>query len=80
MRSRFVVDGIRRIRRSPEHQARVRELRESIEARHAAEWAQAGFFRRLLLGWRTAAEFQRERQKIEPSIDSLYCGKKPFSR
>jgi len=58
--------------RALEFQARVRELHESIQARHAAELAAAGFFRRLLLGWRIAAEFRRERRKIEPSPGSLY--------
>lgn len=41
-------------------------------ARHAAELAEAGFFQRLLLRWRIAREFRRERRKIEPSAGSLY--------
>ena len=72
MKSRIVADGESRLRSSPEFQTRLRELRESIRARHAAELAKAGFFRRLVLHWRIAAEFRRERQRIEPSPGSLY--------
>ncbi len=72
MNPRFVADGDQRLRRSAEFQARLRELRESIQTRHAAAFSQAGFFQRLLLRWRIAAEFRRERRKIEPSPGSLY--------
>ena len=72
MNPQFVVDGDQRLRRSAGFQARLRELRESIQARHAAAFAQAGFFQRLLLRWRIAAEFRRESRKIEPSPGSLY--------
>ena len=72
MKTRFLADGESRLRGGLEFQARLRELRESIQARHAAELAAAGFFRRLLLRWRIAAEFRRERRKIEPSPGSLY--------
>ncbi len=72
MKSRIVSDGESRLRRSPEFQARLRELRASIRARHAAEFAEAGFFRRLVLHWRMAAQFRAERRQIEPSAQSLY--------
>lgn len=72
MKPRFVADGGWRLRQSPEFQARLRELRESVRARHAAELAKAGLFRRLVLRWRIASEFRRERRKIEPSLKSLY--------
>ena len=72
MKSRIVADGASRLRQSPEFQARLRELRDSVRARHSAELAEAGFFRQLLLRWRIAAEFRRERRKIEPSPGSLY--------
>ena len=72
MKSRIVANGASRLRRSPEFQARLRELRESIRARHAAEFAEASFLRRLALRWRMAAEFRAERRKIEPSPGSLY--------
>ena len=72
MKPRFVADGESRLRRSPEFQARLRALRDTIRARHAAELAETGVFRRLVLRWRIAAEFRRERRKIEPSPGSLY--------
>ncbi len=68
----IVSDGEARVRRSLEFQARSRELRESIRARHAAGLAGAGCFRRFVLRWRMAAEFRAERRKIEPSPASLY--------
>ena len=72
MKPCFVADGESRLRRSPEFQARLRALRDAIRAQHAAELAEAGFFRRLVLHWRIAAEFRRERRKVEPSPGSLY--------
>jgi len=72
MNLRFTADGAQRLRETPEFRARLRALRESIEARYAAELAEAYFFRRLILRWRMAAEFRRERRKIEPSAESLY--------
>ena len=72
MKPRFVADGESRVRSSPEFQARLRELRESIRTRYAGELAQAGFFQRLVLHWRIAREFRRERRMIEPSPGSLY--------
>jgi len=72
MKSHIVSDGEARLRQSPEFQARLRELRESIRVRHAARLAEAGFFRRLLLCWRMAAEFRAERRKIVPSSQALY--------
>jgi hypothetical protein len=72
MKSGIVEDGESRLFESKEFQARLRELRASVRARHAAEMAEAGFFRRFVLHWRIAAEFRRERRKIEPSPSSLY--------
>jgi hypothetical protein len=72
MRTRFVCDGEWRLRRSLEFQGRLRELRDAIQARYAVELAAAGFVRRLVLRWRIAAEFRRERRKIEPSPEALY--------
>jgi hypothetical protein len=69
---RFVADGATRLRRSPEYQARLRQLRESIRERHAKELAQAHFFRRLGLHLRIAAEFRRARRQIEPSSHALF--------
>lgn len=75
MKSRIVSDGESRVRGSPEFQPRLRELRESVRERHAAELAGAGFFRRLVLRWRMAVEFRAERPKIEPSPGSLYSSR-----
>jgi hypothetical protein len=72
MKSKIVADGAARSRASEEHQARLRALRAEIEMRHAGEWAQAGFLRRMVLRWRLAAEFRRERKQMEPSPQSLY--------
>jgi len=68
----MVADGERRLRGSPAFQARLRQLRESIRARHAAELAAAGFFRRIILRWRIPVEYRQERRKILPSPHSLY--------
>ncbi|MBI3870602.1 MAG: hypothetical protein HY299_18900 [Verrucomicrobia bacterium] len=72
MKSRIVSDGESRLHRSPEFQERLRQLRESVRARNAAELAEAGFFGRLVLRWRMAMELRAERRKIEPSSGSLY--------
>ena len=60
------------MRSSPEFQVRLRQLRERIRARYAAEFAAAGIFRRLVLRWRMAAEFRAERRKVATSSGSLY--------
>ena len=73
MKSRFVEDGELRLRNSPEFQARLRDLRKSIRARHAAELAEAPFLRRCLLRWRIAAEYRNERKRISPSPYALYA-------
>jgi hypothetical protein len=72
MKSHIVVNGEMRLRQDKKFQARLQELRESIRARHAAEFARAGFLGRLVLRWRIAAEIRKERRKIEPSRQSLY--------
>ena len=73
MKSRIVADGARRLHESQAYQARLRELRESIRAKYAAELAEAGFLRRWILRWRMAAEFRRERRRIGPSPHALYA-------
>lgn len=75
MKSNTVSDGESRLRDSPEFQTLLRKLRDSIRAGYAAEFAQAGFVRRLMLRSRMAADFRAERQKIEPSSQSLYNSK-----
>jgi hypothetical protein len=75
MKQPIIFDGARRLGRSPELQARLRELRESIRARHAAQMAEAGLFHRLILRWRMAAEYRRARRKIVPSDHALYSSR-----
>lgn len=70
--SHITADGSFRHRQSPEFQSQLRQLRETILARYAAELREAGFFKRLVLRWRIAREFRLERRKIEPSAGSLY--------
>jgi hypothetical protein len=72
MKPRIVADGEFRLRQNPEIRARLRALQISIRAQHAGEFAEADFFRRILLRWRMAMEFRHERRKIEPSPYSLY--------
>lgn len=72
MKSKIVADGELRLRRDKNFKARLQALHDSVRAPHALEIAEAVFFRRLLLRWRIAAEFRKERQKIEPSPYSLY--------
>jgi hypothetical protein len=74
MKPRFITGGKWKLRGSPEFQKRLRELRESVRTRHAADWKRAGFFRRIILRWRIASEFRRERRRIEPSRGALYLG------
>jgi hypothetical protein len=75
MKHQIVSDGAQRLQSSPEFQARLRELRQTIQARHAAELSQAGVFRRLVLRWQIAVEFRRERRKLVPSAHSLYSSR-----
>ncbi len=72
MQLRIVANGKLRLRQNKMFQVRLQALHDSIKARHAAELANAGLFRLLVLRWRIASEFRRERRKIEPSPYSLY--------
>jgi hypothetical protein len=72
MKQRFVADGQTRSEESPEFQAKLRALRESIHARYAAELSTAGFFRQFIVRWRMAYEYRRERRSFAPSPQSLY--------
>jgi hypothetical protein len=72
MKPQIVANGGARLHRSPAFQAGLRELRQTIQARHAAELLHAGFFRRQVLRWQIAVEFRRERRRLVPSAYSLY--------
>jgi hypothetical protein len=75
MTSRIVADGEARLHSSPEFQARLRALRESIRSRHATEYETASFLGRLALRWRMTIEYRRERRRIVPSPQSLYSAR-----
>jgi len=75
MKPHIVADGNMRLRQDKKFQARLQELSESIRARHGDELAKAGFFRRLVLHWRMAAEVRKEKRKLEPSQHSLYSSR-----
>ncbi len=72
MKTQIVADGERRLRRSLEFKAHLRDLQEVISERHVAELAKAGSLRRLLIRWRMASEYRRESRKLTPSPGSLY--------
>ena len=72
MKPRFIADGELRLEQSEEFQGRLRELRDRIREKYAAELSTAGVVRRCVLRWRIGAEFRRERQRILPSSQSLY--------
>ncbi len=69
----FVADGSRRIRRSPEFQAKLHALRVSVEARYAKESANIGPIGRLRLRYRMTLTYWRERRQLMPSPHSLYA-------
>ena len=71
----IVADGKSRLYQSKEFLVRSQKLHEAISKRYAADLATAGILRRLVLRWRIAAEFRRERQKITPSPGSLYSSR-----
>ncbi|MBX3437636.1 MAG: hypothetical protein KF861_09110 [Planctomycetaceae bacterium] len=72
MHARFLPDGESRRRQSQEFRDCVADLRASIQARYAAELVEAGFLRRLILRWKVAAEFRKERKKLELPPQTLY--------
>lgn len=80
MKPRIVADGDLRLRRSSEFEVCLRQLLDSVRTQHAAELTEAGFFRRFVLSWRIAAEFRKERRKIEPSPRSVYSSQIGRSR
>jgi len=67
MNPRIVSDGEFRLL-----EARKNEARGVVASRYAAEWARAGFFRRLILRWRIHREISREVEKNRPSPGCLY--------
>jgi hypothetical protein len=72
MKTQISVGGAGRLAQTAEQQRRLAELRLEIAARYAAELSRAGIFRRWVLHWHQAAEFRRERRKLEPSPAALF--------
>jgi len=72
MNSPFTSDGTERWAHSPEFQAKLQALHADIRARHSVALSSAGSFQRLLIRWRIACEFQRERKRLLPSVHTLY--------
>ncbi|MBL9152640.1 MAG: hypothetical protein JNK37_09155 [Verrucomicrobiales bacterium] len=72
MKTSIVADGEEILRASPEYQAKLRALRESIEARFAPALSSAGFVRRCILRWQLEMDFRRECRQMGPSSQSLY--------
>ncbi len=71
MRSSIIVDSPERMVSSPEHQARVAEIRKMIELQFADEHNAAGIIRRWLIRRKIEAAIACERRKIEPSDQAL---------
>jgi hypothetical protein len=71
MRSSIIVGSPERMVESPEHQARVAKIRESVELPFADELNSAGIFRRWLVRRKIEAIIADERSKIEPSEFAL---------
>src|SRR6185436_19428313 len=74
MKNSIVPDGPLRFALSEEYQTRRRELKQTVAARYAARFAEAGFFRRLLIRYLRHREFRHELCKITPSPQSCWFG------
>jgi hypothetical protein len=72
MKNALMADGKERMLANDAVQYRLRDLHAAIRAKHAEDLEQAGFFRSILIRRRIAAEFRKERRKIEPSKYSLF--------
>jgi hypothetical protein len=75
MKNSIVADGPLRFSVSEEYQMRRRELQQTVAARYAARYADAGFFRRLLIRYLRYREFRQELRKITPSPQSCWLGR-----
>jgi hypothetical protein len=63
----ILPDSVDRMIYSPEHQARLIELRREIEARYDLELQSAGYFQRIRIRRKIEIDFNLARQTIEPS-------------
>jgi hypothetical protein len=71
MRSSIIVGSPERMVCSPEHQARVVEIRNAIETQFADELNSTGILRHWIVRRKIEAAIARERSKIEPSDFAL---------
>lgn len=71
MESSIIENSPDRMICSPEHQARVAEIRAAIESQYADELNSAGIFRRWIVRRKIEAAIARERSEIEPSDYAL---------
>lgn len=67
----IICGGPKRFERHPDFKARLKQLRASVEARHASELAAASFWGRIALRWRIRTEYRREAKQLAPSRYSL---------
>ena len=67
----ILPDCVDRMIHSPEHQARLIELRREIEARYDLDLQSAGYFQRLRIRRKIEVDFNIARQTIEPSDIAL---------
>lgn len=63
----ILPDSVDRMIDSPEHQARLLELRREVEARYEIELRTASYFQRIRIRRKIESEFKMARQAIEPS-------------
>lgn len=76
MKECIAADGPERFAKSAGYLARRAEVQEAVEAKYAAQLAEAGFFRRLLLRHAQRRELRRALSKIAPSAESCWLGVK----
>ena len=67
----FIPSGPWRMVSHPDHQLRLAELKAVIEAKYESELESATIFQRWTLRRKINAEFEVERNKIEPSKYAL---------
>ena len=72
MKTRFVWEGLERLERASEWQARAEASDKAVRARYAKALAEARGFRWCWLYWQMRRECGRERERIGPSSQALY--------
>ena len=69
---RIVHNGRRRLQDDPQQQARLREVRDEVRARYAAESSTPGLLRRLVIELRIMVECRRACAELQPSGRALF--------